>query len=717
MIARSRGLALHLALEEKNMRRRSVSVRFCLLASLLVILGRPGASAAAHAAAHAAEPVAPTRLAFGVDEGLNLNRFLREGPVAGHLVLRSGHEPRLLVAFPAGNSGVALWFEHSDRPVTWAVSGNLEPVADHDSRGRPLFGLVADVIATAPQLVPRQGLLSSVRILRDFQAQAPIPAQIVVAPRIAADKLVWERDRLDGAAGYRLSLEVTHGRLEGDRILAAADGTIGLRVTALTGEQPLTPLAGSELLKPAAAADPAARDALSFLSYREKFLAGSWRFDTYFGRDTLMSVRLLMPVLAPAAIESGLGAVLTRLSPDGEVAHEEDVGEFAILDHLRAGEPASDRAVFDYKMIDGSFMLGAVLADWLLDDPEGRASAPQFLAMRDGRDGAAAHAFGFDLVSNLRFVLQRAAAFADDPRVGNLIGLKTGFAVGQWRDSEEGLGRGRYPYDVNAVFVPAALLAAQRLFDSGLLAPYLVATDQAAFSRAGRLASVWNGRAAGLFTVAVPNALARRQLAAYCASLGIDPAAALASLGRSTLRFHALSLTPDGTAVPILNSDEGFELLFGTPDPERLEAALTAMMRPFPAGLVTDVGIVVANPVFAPPAVQARFGKNAYHGSVIWSWQQAVLAAGLERQLRRSDLSEAQRRQLLAARSRLWQAIDAGRSLRNSELWSWNYADGHFQIAPFGANAADADESNAAQLWSTVYLAIADPNLAKPPAP
>jgi hypothetical protein len=703
------------------MRYRSVRVRFCPLASLL-ILWQPHANAAAHAeqaaasaraaapaAAPAAEPARPTRLAFGVDEGLNLNRFLREGPVAGHLVLRSGHEPRLLVAFPAGNSGVGLWFEHSEQPVTWAVSGDLEPVTDRDSHGRTLLGITGNVIATATELVPRQALLSSVRILRDFQARAPIPAQIVVAPSSAPNRLVWERDRLDGAAGYRLSLEVTHGTLADGRIHAAADGKIGLHFTALSGERPLTPLAGADLLNGDAAADPAARDVLSFLSYREKFLAGSWRFDTYFGRDTLMSVRLLMPALAPGAIESGLGAVLTRLSPDGEVAHEEDVGEFAILDHLNAGEQASDRTVFDYKMIDGNFMLGAVVAAWLLDDPRGRAAAPRFLAMPDGRDGAAARAFGFDLVSNLRFVLHSATAFADAPQVDHLIALKAGFSVGQWRDSEEGLGRGRYPYDVNAVFVPAAVLAAQRLYDSGLLGPYLAGTDRAAFSRAGGIARVWNRRASGLFDVAVPNGLARQQVAAYSASLGIDPAAALASLGQASVRFHALSLGQDGAAVRILNSDEGFELLFGTPDPARLDAAFDAIMRPFPAGLVTDVGIVVANPVFAPAEVQARFGRNAYHGTVIWSWQQAVLAAGLARQLRRADLDAGLKQRLLAASDRLWQVIDAGRSLRNSELWSWNYADRHFKAAPFGADAADADESNAAQLWSTVYLAIAEP--------
>jgi hypothetical protein len=134
------------------------------------------------------------------------------------------------------------------------------------------------------------------------------------------------------------------------------------------------------------------------------------------------------------------------------------------------------------------------------------------------------------------------------------------------------------------------------------------------------------------------------------------------------------------------------------------------MMRPFPAGLLTDVGVVVANPVYATPAVQARLTRNSYHGTVIWSWQQAVLAAGLQRQLRRSDLPLSVKDVVRAAQTQLWVAIRSTRALRNSELWSWTFAGGHFHVAPFGANAADADESNAAQLWSTVYLAVPDPD-------
>jgi hypothetical protein len=132
-------------------------------------------------------------------------------------------------------------------------------------------------------------------------------------------------------------------------------------------------------------------------------------------------------------------------------------------------------------------------------------------------------------------------------------------------------------------------------------------------------------------------------------------------------------------------------------------------MRPFPAGLLTPVGVVVANPVYATTAIKGKLTRSAYHGTVVWSWQQAVLAAGLRRQLQRQDLPLPLIEFLRAAQTRLWQAIGKAHSMRNSELWTWTFANGRFEIAPFGANASDADESNAAQLWSTVYLAIPAP--------
>ena len=651
------------------------------------------------------------RLSFDVDEGLNLNSFLRDGPVAAHLLLRSGLDPRILVAFPAGNSGVGLWFSHGTAPVTWALLGRPQPVMIKDERGRPLYGMTAEAGVTgANDLSIKQAVLSSVRVLRDYQALGTFPAEVAANPTIQNSTITWARDRLDGAAGYRLSIQVTQGTLEADHFTAGNEGRIALKITAASGEVPLTPLAGKDLLNASADADPSARNALTFLSYREKFLAGSWRFDTYFGRDTLMSLRLLMPALTPEAVNAGLGAVLTRLSPQGEVAHEEDIGEFAVLDHWRAARSKSEAPTFNYTMIDSSFMLAPVAAEWLLDDDRGRLQAAKFLRQKDARQGETPQLFGADLVRNLRFVLQAAARFADDPRASNLIALKSGSDAGQWRDSNDGLGGGRFPYDVNAVFVPAALEAAARFFTGGLLDPYLSAADRAAFARAETMAKVWRAQAASLFGVSVPSMTARRDIADYAAALNVPADAALRSVGNSPVQFHALSLAADTKPIPIVHSDESFELLFGRPSPAALRQAVISTMRPFPAGLLTDVGVVVANPVYATAAVQARLTRNGYHGTVIWSWQQAVLAAGLQRQLRRSDLPLSVKEFVRAAQTQLWVAIRSTRALRNSELWSWTFAGGHFHVAAFGASAADADESNAAQLWSTVYLAVPDPD-------
>jgi hypothetical protein len=189
----------------------------------------------------------------------------------------------------------------------------------------------------------------------------------------------------------------------------------------------------------------------------------------------------------------------------------------------------------------------------------------------------------------------------------------------------------------------------------------------------------------------------------------VPAAPAIAALGSQPLTYHAIALDARGRPVPILNSDEGFALLFAHPDAAALETYIRALMRPFPAGLMTDIGLLVANPALASREVQARFTPAAYHGAVVWSWQQALLAAGLERQLARRDLPPATRTVLKDAQAKLWRAIEATQATRSSELWSWAFQGGKYVVVPFGAGKADVDESNAAQLWSTVYLAVRPP--------
>ena len=666
------------------------SLLYGLLASAALAAATPNAVPA---------PATSQALAFRIDEGQNLNSFFRDGPVAAHLLLRTGTEPRILVAFPAGNSGVGLWFEKTARPVAWKLATPPAPVMVLDEKRRPLRGIEFEVETDASELRPRAAVLSSVRVLRDYELQSKAPAEVMVAPRKTGDRLSWTRDRLDGAAGYRLIIEARSGAdVTAERFGAANGAPLRLRIQALTGETPLKPL--NSLLTPRAGEDARARNALAFLSYQEKFLAGSWRFDTYFGRDTLIAALLLAPVLEPQATESALASVLDRLAPNGEVAHEEDIGEFAVLRNSREGRGRVATPIFDYGMVDDDFML-APLAVRLLDQ-HGRARLRGFLAGK----GAGGSTRGSALARNLSWVIERAAAFAKEPRATNLVGIKPGRMTGNWRDSEQGLGRGRYAYDVNAALVPAALAAAARLAEGGLLDEHLSASQRQTLAQAGPRARVWAARASSFFAVDVPAAQARADITAYAQEIGVDGERALRAMGEQPLVFHALSLDEQGRPVPILNSDEGFRLLLTEPPQAEIERCLEAIMRPFPAGLVTDAGVVVANPVLAGPELRKEFSRYAYHGTVIWSWQQALLAAGIERQLRRVDLPAALHEKLQRARAELWAVIERSKALRTSELWSWSYANGAYQPVAFGRPGADVDESNAAQLWSTVYLGL-----------
>ena len=663
----------------------------------------------------AQQRTAAPELAYQVTEGQNLNAFLRDGPVAAHLLLRNGRDPRILVAFPAGNSGTGQWFAPLDRPATWRLEQAPRPLSlpEPGATGgrRTLHGIGAVASIDAARLQLHATVLSSIRFLRDYQSVGRYPNEVATIPTIAGNTITAYRRRLDGAPGYYLRMDVIGGRVEGRAILAGADGRIRLRVTAASGETPLTGLAPAELLNARAANDPAARNALRFLSYREKFLAGSWRFQTYFGRDTLMSIRLLMPALQPQAIDAGLGSVLARLDPSGDVAHEEGIGEFAVVDR-RAHGGSGDAAELDYAMIDDDYMLAPVAAAYLLDHAN-PAGAQRFLATRlanedmPGTSGPA----GAALVRNLRFVVDHARAFAAAPSAEHLLAIRAGRMTGQWRDSEEGLGRGRYPYDVNAVFVPAALDATARLLRAGLLDRYLTAQDRAALGEAERMARVWHARAPDLFRMTIPAVAATPRIRAYAASLGIPAEPALTALGDSPLTFHAIALDANGRPVPIVNSDEGFALLFADPSPADLDTYVAAAMRPFPAGLMTDIGLLVANAAQADAATQARFTPAAYHGAVVWSWQQALFAAGLERQLARRDLPATTRTTLTRAQATLWRAIQATRATQSSELWSWAFENGRYRVVAFGAGKQDVDESNAAQLWSTVYLAVQPPRV------
>ena len=158
----------------------------------------------------------------------------------------------------------------------------------------------------------------------------------------------------------------------------------------------------------------------------------------------------------------------------------------------------------------------------------------------------------------------------------------------------------------------------------------------------------------------------------------------------------------------------GFALLFLDPEPAIVKKIIDTMLRPFPAGLYTPVGIVVANPCYAFSGlynkksitdfwkydVFIKFNEDAYHGTVIWGWQHAVIAAGIVRQLERDDLTKI-KSQLTDAHSQLWSLINFSEEQHASEWWSFKSDGTKFVMK-------EQLSSNPAQLWNTVPLALQD---------
>src|SRR5690606_28217285 len=184
----------------------------------------------------------------------------------------------------------------------------------------------------------------------------------------------------------------------------------------------------------------------------------------------------------------------------------------------------------------------------------GRKRAADFLA----RTTSSGESYGAALARSFRFVLSASSAFAQNPEWPNLVALRPGINVGNWRDSEDGLGGGRFPYDVNGVFVPAALAAISRLHDSGILDEHIPPGAVSEMSNAGAMASVWQRHARRFFEATFTADVARAEAAQYAQRVGVSSHAALKALGDDTVTFHAVALDEAGAPVPILNSDEGF---------------------------------------------------------------------------------------------------------------------------------------------------------------
>lgn len=159
--------------------------------------------------------------------------------------------------------------------------------------------------------------------------------------------------------------------------------------------------------------------------------------------------------------------------------------------------------------------------------------------------------------------------------------------------------------------------------------------------------------------------------------------------------FYSVSSSLDWNITAIMNTDDCFRHFLLDPKGKEhvkfINQTANNIRRPLPAGLSTDVGLVVSNPAYLDNYEKEKtFGYKYYHGTVIWSWPMAMMAAGLERQLNRCLEKHTRTdfchdtvvfRNVLAAYNHLWDLIEANAKYLQNEVWSWEYINGRFVIA------------------------------------
>lgn len=100
-------------------------------------------------------------------------------------------------------------------------------------------------------------------------------------------------------------------------------------------------------------------------------------------------------------------------------------------------------------MLDTDFLLLPVLADYLLTTPQGQNRSTEFLGKTSTLKNGT---FSELLTLNVEHVIALARPFAERQSWQTLAEIRDP-TVGNWRDSNTGLGYGTRPFDVNGACV------------------------------------------------------------------------------------------------------------------------------------------------------------------------------------------------------------------------------------------------------------------------
>lgn len=679
-------------------------------------------------------------LRFKINIGSDKNYFIQSAKGAFHVLLSESPKSRCIIASPAGNAGCMLLFDGTNAPELIG-----EPIINKNE------SLTINLNSPAPHTISKT-ILGSLRLTRNYTEGSGLkPIFKDIRKNINklgkdtkaynnAEKWLnpqWKISEngkkaelyitaLDCKNWYKLLIEAKTGNFKYktqnkkcgfNSSIQIPSGII--TITYASSYNPLTPFTLDTLLNKKALKiinkldKPYIKDQLNglrFLAYHEKFLAGSWRFLTYFGRDPLLALRIMTPILSSQALEAGIKAAAVRINTKGEIAHEEDVGDQAFIDKLISENENLQQSVNhpdfmnSYNMVDEIFLLLPLLVDYY--HIGGRNIFSEKGEIRDG------------ILRNINYVLQEA--YTQKP-----IPNKTGEAVGDWRDSNTGLANGKYAFSVNAALVPAALEALNTLRDKNVWDEKTLTTLASKNNLQYINKTIKNPRKYNnvlntwrkmwiKFQVTETSELEKERLNKHRKESGFQQ---LTGKPPYNSGFLALSLNNQLKPIDIIQSDTLFMLLDFPIDQESkwLNPACSPFEINFPDGLMSGAGLLVANPALAPQKYYKMFDKNQYHGEVIWAWPQLMLKVALLKQLNKwiipppekTKLHNETKVKLTKILTNISSLIDSLREWSTSELWAWKLdKNGKIIPIPYGQDASNVTESNAVQLWSVAALGL-----------
>lgn len=503
---------------------------------------------------------------------------------------------------------------------------------DAESRRTQLAFLNAPDIAT---LERRRTPVTTVRAEPGQWSATVVQPSLDGRDTITLEFLADPKEVTASRAGDSLTLRARNGR---QVRFAVRISTTGAPLTPLTRTEIFTP----EFLKFLANTRTAAGDSTSaaglharrlerqvrgveLLSSREKLMAGLPTYATYFGRDMLVSALMMRSIWRGAMSEAAIAAALRKLSPTGQVSHEEAMGgqavreaasEYAsLIDSMvktrqrndragaeallrRAGDVLRDarRTRENYHMIDDEFQLPVLVARWITDTTITAAQKRAFLNA-DGGGGVSRVAL---LLRELALVARMTAPYAARPIATNLVSFAPrdvtergapAWASSSWRDSGVGYAGGRYAMDVNAIWAPQALESIARILPAlatlgfsveqvAKSEPTIAATAE--FMRWSRDAAAlkaavaaWRGASAH-FLVQLSPAQVRAGVNARLAAMPSNERAfwnarvTKDGSERDSLSFLALALDAQAKPIAVANTDPATRLFLGDHEGQRV---------------------------------------------------------------------------------------------------------------------------------------------------